>query len=226
LDITDGGAATVAADGGPVTLLGISTAPGNGTSSINAVTGEITYTPNSGYNGNDSFRYRFTDSAGTTFEALVNVNISGGIVTPIVVTVTASSFSKVYGNTDPTFGYTTNNPNVSLTGSLSRAPGETVGSYNITQGTLACVTSNCNISYVPGTLAITQRAITLSADAASKTYGNADPTLGVSITGGSLGSVSVSDTLADVTGTPSRQTGENVGSYDIALGSGAKASNY
>ena len=64
----------------------------------------------------------------------------------------------------------------------------------------------------------------------SKTYGNADPTLTARITSGSLGSTTVSDTLADLTGPLSREAGETVGSYDVALGSGAnagsKAGNY
>jgi hypothetical protein len=66
----------------------------------------------------------------------------------------------------------------------------------------------------------------LAATAVNKTYGNADPALAASITSGSLGSVTVSDTLADVTGTLTRTAGENVGSYDVALGTGSKAGNY
>jgi hypothetical protein len=73
---------------------------------------------------------------------------------------------------------------------------------------------------------ITPRPITLTATPLNKTYGNADPTLAASITAGSLGSVTVSDTLADVTGTLTRTAGENVGSYDVALGTGSKAGNY
>ncbi|VXD00295.1 hypothetical protein PSEUDO9AZ_40202 [Pseudomonas sp. 9AZ] len=72
-------------------------------------------------------------------------------------------------------------------------------------------------------LSITQRAISLSADAASKVYGEVDPDLGVSVSAGSL---AAGDSLAEVSGSLSRELGENVGVYDLALGSGLKAGNY
>ena len=50
--------------------------------------------------------------------------------------------------------------------------------------------------------------------------------LGVSITSGSLGSATVTDTLSDVTGVLSRAAGNSVGQYAISLGAGTKASNY
>ncbi len=150
------------------------------------------------------------------------------------INLTANSGQKkIYGNVDPTLSYTleaagSNRGLVgtdSFTGALSRATGENVGSaYAINQGDVA--NSNYAISYTGANFAIEQRAITLAATATGKTYGNVDPTLAVSISGGSLGNATVSDTLADVTGTLSREAGENVGSYDIALGSGAKAANY
>jgi len=40
------------------------TAPADGSTSINAATGAITYTPSSNYNGTDSFTYRVQDNAG------------------------------------------------------------------------------------------------------------------------------------------------------------------
>ena len=93
----------------------------------------------------------------------------------------------------------------------------------IAQGTLAN-TAGYGFTFTSGGgITVTQRAITLLATAASKTYGDADPALAVTVSGGSLGG---SDTLADVTGIVGRQSGENVGLYDIQLGSGAKAANY
>src|SRR5690606_27012494 len=71
---------------------------------------------------------------------------------------------------------------------------------------------------------VTQRAITLTAAAASKIYGEADPALSVSIDGGTT--LAPGDVLSDVTGTLTRETGETVGVYDIALGTGSKAGNY
>jgi hypothetical protein len=44
--------------------ISVTSAPSNGTTSINTTTGEITYTPNNGFFGNDSFTYTICD-AGT-----------------------------------------------------------------------------------------------------------------------------------------------------------------
>ena len=114
--------------------------------------------------------------------------------------------------------------NDTFTGALARAAGETVGAYAINQGTVA--NSNYAITYVADNYTINQRPITLTATAATKIYGNVDPSIAVTIASGSLGSVTVSDTLADVTGTLSRTAGENVGNYNILLGTGSRASNY
>jgi hypothetical protein len=106
--------------------------------------------------------------------------------------------------------------------------GENVGSYAINQGTVA--NSNYAINYVPANFAITARPINLTANTSTKVYGEADPTYSVRVSGGSLASIAVSDTLAEVSGTLSRTAGENVGHYSISLGSGAnagvKAGNY
>ena len=163
---------------------------------------------------------------------------SNGAITARPIAITAdSNQSKVYGNANPaSLGFTAEASGTgrglvqgdSFTGSLTRAAGENVGSYAIAQGTVA--NSNYAITYVPANFAITARPITLTAASATKVYGDADPALSVSITSGSLASIAVTDTLAEVSGTLSRSAGENVGNYGIALGSGAtagtKASNY
>src|SRR5207249_3433626 len=90
------------------------------------------------------------------------------------VTVTADAKSKTYGDVDPplTYQITTGSLAIgdSFGGALSRAGGENIGSFAITQGTLA-LNSNYNLTYVGNTLGITARAVTISADAKSKTYG-------------------------------------------------------
>ena len=56
------------------------------------------------------------------------------------VTVTAAAKSKTYGDADPALTYTSAPALVtgdSFSGSLSRSPGENVGTYAINQGTLA-----------------------------------------------------------------------------------------
>jgi len=158
-------------------------------------------------------------------------------ISPRPITLTATALSKIYGDADPTLAagitsgslgsVTVSDTLTDVTGTLSRAVGENVGSYNVALGS-GVKASNYTISFASNNQALTisPRPITLAATALSKIYGDADPTLAVGITSGSLGSVTVSDTLADVTGTLSRGAGENVGSYNVALGSGVKALNY
>jgi ABC-type Fe3+ transport system substrate-binding protein len=153
-------------------------------------------------------------------------------ISKLAITVTANAQSKIYGNADPALTYAGSSlvGTDAYTGALSRASGEDVAIYAINQGTLGINDGNSGnnyaVTYTGANLTIDQRAITLAADAVSKTYGNADPALSASISAGSLGSVTVSDSLTDVTGTLSRQSGEDVGSYDVTLGTGSKASNY
>ena len=94
-------------------------------------------------------------------------------VTAKELTVTADNASKTYGEDDPTFTYTATDLEVNdtLTGTLSRETGENVGTYAITQGTLA--NPNYEITFVEGTFTInkaTPPALTIPT-ATSITYG-------------------------------------------------------
>ncbi len=151
------------------------------------------------------------------------------------ITLSAITASKTYGNADPAlaFGVQSTAPGVGLantdtiTGSLVRSSGESVGTRTINQGTLNVSTpGNYDVTFQPADLTISRRAITLAAQSVAKAYGDADPTIAVSIAAGSLGAVTVGDTLSDVTGTISRAPGENVGTYAISLGAGVNAANY
>jgi len=156
------------------------------------------------------------------------------VISPRPITISAdTNQTKIYGNSDPmTFTYSVqaNTTNAGLVGtdtfagSLTRAAGENVGTYVIGRGSLA--NSNYNITFAPASFAITARPITLSASAATKVYGEVDPSLAVTITSGSLASATVTDSLVSVTGTLTRSPGENVGNYNILLGTGSSASNY
>ncbi len=156
-------------------------------------------------------------------------------ITPRPVQVAASAADKVYGDADPALGYTVETQSEgrglvegdSLDGSLTRASGENVGSHAITQGTLTdAANPNYTIDFTGADLQITQRAITLAAELVSRIYGESDPQLSVSISGGSLASGSVTDTLEDVVGALSRVFGEDVGQYHVLLGEGVSADNY
>jgi len=135
-------------------------------------------------------------------------------ITQRPITVTATATTKQYGATDPTFEYSVTTGSLvsggALSGALGRESGANVGSYAMTIGTLA--NANYAITFVPANLTITQRPITVTAAAATKEYGASDPALTHSVTTGSL---VVGDSL---TGTLSRVTGENVGTYAILRG--------
>ena len=74
----------------------ISGAPGNGTLVLNNVTGAFTYTPNSGYNGPDSFVVRVSDGNGGTVLSTVTIGVAPINDAPVSV---ADSISVAEGGT-------------------------------------------------------------------------------------------------------------------------------
>jgi hypothetical protein len=139
------------------------------------------------------------------------------------ITVTADAKSKVYGNADPAFTYHITSGSLvfgdTFSGALNRTTGEAVGSYAINQGTLA-LSSNYILTYVGANLTITKRPITVTADAKSKAYGDADPALSYQVTSGSL---VFGDTIS---GALTRAAGESLGTHAILQGSLALSDNY
>jgi outer membrane protein OmpA-like peptidoglycan-associated protein len=117
------------------------------------------------------------------------------------ITVTATDKTKIFAESDPLLAYTVTTGNLVnsdvLTGEITRAPGETLGSYNITRGTLE--NGNYNITFVVGIFRITgaqQTGFTLTASSNSVVY-NESVTLQTS---GGNGDGAVSYASADGTG--------------------------
>ena len=102
---------------------------------------------------------------------------------------------------------------------LGRAAGEDIGDYAILQGTLT-LGGNYDITYTGADLTITVRPITVTADAKTKVYGDADPELTYQITSGSL---AFDDAF---TGALVRATGEDVGTLRNWAGHLALTDNY
>jgi MBG domain (YGX type) len=150
-------------------------------------------------------------------------------VNPATLTIAVQPKSKLYGAADPALTFTvsglqfSDTPATALAGALARAAGETVAGspYAITQGTLAA-NANYTINFTGSTLAITPVALSITADAKTKTYGAADPVFTVTYTGFVNG-----ETTAVLGGTLAftRVPGENVGSYLITP-SGLTSGNY
>ena len=70
-------------DGDPLTITGV-TPPANGTAVVNA-DGTITYTPNPGFVGTDTFTYTISDGRGGSVTATVTVNVTTVDNVPIAV---------------------------------------------------------------------------------------------------------------------------------------------
>ncbi|OQP66366.1 hypothetical protein A3860_12760 [Niastella vici] len=150
-----------------------------------------------------------------------DISAAVGVITPLAITITADAKTKTYGNADPALTYTNLPalaPGDAFTGALTRAPGENVGTYAINQGTLA-LSSNYTITYIGNNLTITQKTITVTADAKTKVYGNADPALTYTYAPALVGTDAF-------TGSLSRTAGENVGTYAINQGTLALSANY
>lgn len=80
------------------------------------------------------------------------------IVNSKPLTITAEAKNKYKGEVDPVLTFTSSDSLASFTGSLSRVAGESLGTYEIQQGTLAVVGSNYFInSFVPTYLTILYR---------------------------------------------------------------------
>ena len=158
---------------------------------------------------------------------LVTVNgTANADITPLDVTVTANSDqSKIYGETDPVFSYTsvpelgsklTDTEVIEFTGELSRDANENVGVYAITQGTLDNI--NYNITFVSNTFEITKRRVAVAADAyQSKTYGDLDPVF-TCASNPVLGSTLPNNEVVHFSGELTRVEGEDVGFYAIEQG--------
>ena len=162
-----------------------------------------------------------------TFAGGTNYNDASGTVDDAIgiraLTVTADTQSKTYGNGDPGLTYAITAGSLAFgddfSGGLSRLPGEDVGTYAIGQGALA-LNSNYDLTFVGADLAITPRAIEITADAQTKIYGNVDPVLTYAVTAGDL---AFSDAFA---GNLSRVAGDDVGSYAIGQGTLTLNTNY
>ena len=121
-----------------------------------------------------------TSATGGTFTpSNYTITYNTGLLTvnPATLTVAANPKTKVYGTNDPTLTFTTGpfqngDPTSTLTGTLTRNPGQTVagGPYTINEGTLTAG-PNYTIVYTPSTLTITPAPLTITANSTSKVYG-------------------------------------------------------
>ena len=159
------------------------------------------------------------------------------------ITVTADNQTKVYGDNNPTLTYTVasdagsgsstsrglasgDSLSTIFTGGLTTTatPSTSVSNVSITQGTLSA-NSNYSIAvFNNGTLSITARPITVTADNQTKVYGDNNPTLTYKITNGNLVN---SDTLSgSITTSADQKTSVTLSPVSITQGTLAASSNY
>ncbi|MGL4359339.1 MAG: MBG domain-containing protein, partial [Sediminibacterium sp.] len=156
-----------------------------------------------------------------------NVATASSIVSAAALTITANNANKNYGSTLSGAAGSTSFTSSGLVNS------ETIGSVTVAYGTGAAATasvgtytgsvtpsaatggtftaSNYNITYATGNIVVGQATLTITASAASKTYGTV-ASLTAYTTSGLVGTDAVSGLTLSSTGSPSAAT---VGSYDI-----------
>ncbi|MBR0512757.1 MAG: MucBP domain-containing protein, partial [Clostridia bacterium] len=129
------------------------------------------------------------------------------------ITLTVDAKAKTYGDEDPEFtasfaeGDLVGEDTIDYT--LARAEGENAGAYEIST---VIDNPNYDVTVIPAELTINKKAITLTVDAASKTYGDEDPAFTASFGEGDLvGEDKIDYTLI-------REEGENAGTYQITTG--------
>ncbi|WP_175426438.1 MBG domain-containing protein [Azospirillum brasilense] len=148
-------------------------------------------------------------------------------VTPRGLAVTADAQSRSYGDANPALSYSISGGSLvngdALSGNLATAATNAsgVGTYAITQGSLAA-SPNYSLTYSGANLTVTPRSLAVTADAQSRSYGDANPALTYSVGGGGLVN---GDTLSGSLATTATGT-SNVGAYAITQGSLAASPNY
>ena len=207
--------ATGGGSGQPVTL----TASGNCT---------IASGPQVHITGAGSCTITAHQSAGGTYAAAADVPQTFAIARKSITITPMAGQSKVYGSGDPVLTYTysalvgSDTPSV-FTGTLGRVSGEGATTYGFTIGSLkADPNYTLVLSPAPVTFAITPKTVTVTPNPGqSKVFGAADPVLTYSNT--ALGN---GDNQSVFSGSLTRASGENVGTYAISRGSLVVNANY
>jgi hypothetical protein len=181
--------------------------------------------------------YLITAAQGTLSAANYTFAFVGGTLTvsPALLTITANDTSKVYGQANPALtgtisGFVNGDATSVVSGSASLTTSATtssgVGRYPIllAQGTLRA--ANYTFACISGALTISPAVLSVTANDASKVYGDANPALGDTITGYVNG-----DNTSIVSGSASlataATTGSGVGTYPIIASQGSlTAANY
>ncbi len=152
-------------------------------------------------------------------------------ISPAMLAVTADALRRTYGDADPALTFSvaglkrTDTLSSLLTGTLVRAPGNNVGSYAISKGSLTLASSNYKLGFTGSSLTIDPAVLTFTANAASRVYGGSNPRFTGTLTGFVNGETQRTATTGTMVFTTTATAASDVGSYAIS-GSGLSAQNY
>lgn len=146
-------------------------------------------------------------------------------VTKATLVAKANDATKVYGEANPPLSGqivsgAVAGDSFTLTATADATSGSPVGDYAITLNVDGPKITNYEVETQDGTLTITPRPVTVAANALSKVYGEADPTLTYTITDGNVVN---GDSFS---GSLERESGENVRAYAIGKGTLSLGDNY
>ncbi len=196
----NGGATTVplSLTGGAATSVAVATAASHGTATASGST--ISYTPNAGFSGSDSFTYTATNSAGTSAPATVTVTVSpptlvfspapGGLpngtvgaASNLTITVTGGTAPYSFSATGLPAGLTLNATTGAITGTPSTAGNSTIAiTATDTYGAGGSATYVLNISIQAPVAGSTSLAVVANSAATA---------VPLSLSGGAAASVAV-----------------------------------
>jgi uncharacterized repeat protein (TIGR02543 family) len=202
-------AITLNITGGTPTSVAVASGAGQGTATASGTS--ITYTPNSGYSGNDSFTYTATNVGGTSVPATVSITVN-----PQAPVANAVSATVAYNSSaNPiTLNITGGTPaSVAVASGASHGTATASGtsiSYTPTNGysgndSFTYTATNAGGTSVPATVSITVNPQAPVANAVSATvaYNSSANPITLNITGGTPASVAVASGASHGTATAS-----------------------
>ena len=171
----------------------------------------------------------FTSSS-VSYSISTHDKCDGHVIRPVYVdnnksiVLTAKSYSREYGDTNPSFEYTVSGGSINGTPKITCSATKTspVGTYPImiSKGSV----TNSNVEYIDGTLTITKASLTVTANSYTRAEGEDNPSFDVTYSGFKNGETETVLTR-NPTVTTSATTSSGPGTYDINV-SGAEAQNY
>ncbi|TJZ63051.1 T9SS type B sorting domain-containing protein [Sphingobacterium olei] len=159
--------------------------------------------------------------AGPNYELVLNPEVF--TITPATLSIEVDDLEKIYGAEDPDYSYTAtgfqlNDTEAILTGTLARAPGENVGTYNFNLNTLSAG-ANYNLQLLSANpFQITPAQLRLIAENKQKIFGTANPALTFVYDGLVNGDTQIQ--TAPTLGTTATETSP-AGNYSITLDGGS-----